>query len=111
MIVKTKFGNHEDVLYLEFGTGDIRFTKCRETNQDFGSVLIFHQNDVPRQIGEVEDGDINILTDEMPRPELAMKFRRRESIQAVIHSLQELLDGFPELDEPLPSELVELPKP
>jgi hypothetical protein len=102
---KIQFGAHENVVYAEFGTGDVRFSKCKETNQEFASILIFQNNEVPREIGEVDNEDIDVLTDNMKRPEVVFKFRKKESIQAVIHSLQELLDQYPNELELLPSEV------
>lgn len=61
MIKTVDFGKHSGVLYAEFGTGDIRFTKGRETNEEHGSLLMFRNNDVPRKIGEVDNEEIGIV--------------------------------------------------
>jgi hypothetical protein len=106
MIYKAiKFGAHDDVAYAEFGTGDIRFTKCKESEHEFGSILIFQNNDEPRQIGEIDNEGIGELTDTMKRPDIVFKFRKKESIQAVISSLQELFEQFPDDLDVLPSEV------
>jgi hypothetical protein len=106
----TTFGKHKEVLYIEFGSGDIRFTKANEVTEDFSSILYFNQNAEPRQIGEIDNEDLGKTTQQVGYDiKLAFKFRRKESIAALMESLKEMYDGFPEGVE-LESQIIELSK-
>jgi hypothetical protein len=96
-----QFGSHtQPVLHLEFGTGDIVMHKGTEIGKPYNSMLMFDNNTEPRQIGEVTNEHVGKTSDELPCPKMVMKFRKKESILAVIHSLQEIYDSFPD-DLPL----------
>lgn len=91
MPIKTmQFGKHENVLWLEFGTGDIEFTKSREADEEFESLMFFKQHDVPHEIGEESDYYIGKTTDEVDGIKMVLKFKKPESITALVHSLTEL---------------------
>jgi len=97
MIVKTKMGNQSDVVYAEFGSGDISFSKAREIDENHESILFFQNQNPPREIGSTSSEKAGLTTDELEeRIQFALKFRRKESILAVIHSLQEIYDQFPD---------------
>jgi hypothetical protein len=89
MIEKKQFGNHENVLVAEFGTGDIKITKAAYQSDKYETMLAFY-NQSPRGIGEEDDEFKGKLTDELEAPSLVMTFSKPESITALIHSLVEL---------------------
>jgi hypothetical protein len=89
-ITTKQFGKHENVLWVEFGTGDIEFTKSREQDEKHESIMFFKQHEVPHEIGEESDYYIGKSTDEVDGIKLVFKFKKPESITALIHSLTEL---------------------
>lgn len=93
-IFKTQFGKHSDVLFVEFGTGDIEFTKSREESEDRDSILFFRQHAIPHKIGETSGEHIGKTTDEIEGIQLVFKFKKHESITALIHSLVELQENM-----------------
>lgn len=88
-IVKTAYGDHEDVLFFEFGSGDIMMTRGKELGYSHGTQLIFSQSE-PHGIGEETEGYIGRPSDEIPEVKAVMRFTKPESITAIIHSLIEL---------------------
>jgi hypothetical protein len=89
-IKNLKFGEHSNVLHLEFGTGDITFTRAREKEENSESLMIFHQNNEGHKVGEESSRFVGKSSDEIPDIKLVMKFKRVESITALVHSLLEL---------------------
>lgn len=88
-IFTTQFGKHPDVLYLEFGTGDIEFTMAKEIEEDRSNLLFFRQSEA-HEIGETSSEHVGKLTDDVEEIRLVFKFKKAESITALIHSLEEL---------------------
>lgn len=85
-ISKVNYGSHGNVLLLEFGTGDIMFTKGEQASGEMD--LIFTQ-DIPHEIGAEAEDYLGKSSDEIPNIHLVMRFTRPESISALIHSLVE----------------------
>lgn len=90
MITRENFGKHENVLIMEFGTGDISFVKARRAEDEKETMLIFRNQDPPREIGETDDRLAGKTTDEIEGVQCVMVFKKPESITALIHSLIEL---------------------
>lgn len=86
----TQFGKHKDVLLVEFGTGDIEFTKSREQDEKYESIMFFRQHETPHEIGEESNYYIGKTTDEVDDIRLVFKFKKAESVIALIQSLIEL---------------------
>lgn len=89
MVSPKKLGRHENVLIAEFGYGDIKITKARDSEDAYESMLLFY-NQYPHPIGEEDNEFEGKTTDELAPPSLVMHFSNPESIGAVIHSLIEL---------------------
>lgn len=89
MITVRNFGKHENVVIAEFGYGDIKITKARDSEDAYESMLLFY-NQSPHPIGEEDNEFKGKTTDELAPPSLVMHFSNPESIGAVIHSLIEL---------------------
>lgn len=79
-------GKHENILSVEFGTGDVMFSR---TILSTGFTLIFTENKTPAKIGEISNEFAGKNTDDMPI-KLALSFKKPEAITALIHSLVEL---------------------
>lgn len=88
-INKNKWGVHEDVLWLEFGHGDICFSGARYTEDDKTRLLVFQQ-DAVHPIGFVNDENTGKTTDELQNVKMVFQFSKPESITALIHSLVEV---------------------
>lgn len=89
MINIKNFGKHENILFAEFGYGDIKFTKARNVEDECETMLMFY-NQEPHPIGE-EDGEwVGKTSDEIIAPSFVMSFTNPESVTALIHSLIEL---------------------
>jgi hypothetical protein len=88
-IQKVKFGKHEDVLFAEFGTGDIKMTKGRYNDETHESLLMFSTED-GHKIGDTTDADVGKFSDDLPAPDFVLSFKKPESLTALIHSLIEL---------------------
>ena len=88
-ISKIQYGIHENVLYLEFGYGDIMFTRGAIQGEENDSILIFSQ-DEPHEIGAETDEHKGKLSDDLPPVSMVMHFSKPESIAALIHSLVEI---------------------
>lgn len=86
--IKT-FGVHGNVLFAEFGNGDIKIVKSRNVDEEHETMLMFY-NQEPRSIGEEDDEWKGKISDELPPPSLVMSFSKPESINTLIHSLVEL---------------------
>ncbi len=90
MIHKKQLGKHEEVLFADFGYGDIRITKARGQDETHESMLIFYNQAPLKEIGSVDSEDSGKTTDEMDCPGFVMSFSNPQSITAIIHSLAEL---------------------
>jgi hypothetical protein len=83
---------HKNVLNIQFGTGDIMFTKIQTEEHDgskrFGLAFTEHY---PKQIGtesnEYAGKNVDDFNEEI---KMALSFDKPESITALIHSLIEL---------------------
>ena len=89
MIKNKQFGKHENVLFAEFGNGDILIAKARDVDSKHESMLMFY-NQSKHEIGEESNEFLGRSSDELEPPEFVMSFSNPESITAVIHSLIEL---------------------
>jgi hypothetical protein len=89
MINNKKFGKHENVLFADFGNGDIKITRAREEDSKHETILLFY-NQPPRPIGEENDEWNGKSSDELEAPGFAMTFSNPQSITSLIHSLIEL---------------------
>lgn len=84
-----KFGKHENVKWLEFGTGDIMFSPGKETIDGKSCLLMFTQaepGEIAREIPSVKGKS----SDELDNIKVVFKFTNPKSISALIHSLIEL---------------------
>lgn len=98
MIDIAKFGKHVNVLWAQFGTGDISFTKAALDHEEHQSILMFHNNPSPKKIGGTSNEWDGKSSNDLPKPEFVLAFSKKESIEAVIHSLQEIADQWPSSD-------------
>ena len=89
MIQNKNFGKHENVLFAEFGNGDIKITKARSESDEHETMLIFY-NQPPHKIGEEDNEFTGKSSDELEAPAFVMSFSKPQSITALIHSLVEL---------------------
>ena len=89
MIQIKHFGKHGNVLFAEFGKGDIKITKARNENDKHETMLMFY-NQTPHVIGEEDNEFTGKSSDELDAPGFVMSFSKPESITALIHSLIEL---------------------
>ena len=89
MIQTKQFGKHENVLFAEFGSGDIKITKARNENDKHETMLMFY-NQPPHEIGEEDNEFSGKTSDELEAQAFVMTFCKPESITALIHSLSEL---------------------
>lgn len=88
MIHTIKLGQIENVLSVEFGTGDVMFHGI--TSQEYKYGMAFCQMP-PREIGATTKEFDGMTTDEIPSPtKLIMSFTHPASVTALIHSLIEL---------------------
>lgn len=89
MIQKVVFGTqHPDVVHVQFGTGDIIFTKVQMEDKTFG--LTFAQSE-PHKIGETTEKYTGKSVDKFEEEvKVLFTFSNPESITALIHSLIEL---------------------
>ena len=90
MIQIKYFGKHGNVLFAEFGKGDIKITKARNESDKHNTLLMFHNNKTPHKIGEEDNEFTGKSSDELDAPGFVMSFSKPESITALIHSLIEL---------------------
>ncbi len=89
MIKIKKFGNHEEVLFVEFGHGSVKMTKAKESSSEFDSLVLFTEQ--PNgNIGETSNEDAGKSTDDLKRPDVVFEFKNPESITALIHTLIEV---------------------
>jgi len=88
-INKLQYGVHPDVLFLEFGYGDIMFTRATEDGSTHDNTLIFSVSE-PHEIGAETDEHKGKMSDDLPPVQMVMRFRKPESIAALIHSLVEI---------------------
>lgn len=88
-IQKENFGVHEDVTFLRFGSGDILFTRARNIENKYETMLLFSSQE-PRSIGDTTDDYKGLSSDEIPSVKVVMSFTDPRSISALIHSLVEL---------------------
>lgn len=93
-IVQLTYGAHESVLFLEFGTGDIMFTRGEKKGGTFE--LIFSQS-TQHKIGDEQEGYVGKSSDEIQDVRAVFNFTKPESITALIHSLiepqKDIFDG------------------
>lgn len=89
MIEKVVLGTkHPDVVHVQFGKGDIMFTKMQMEDKSFG--LAFAQSE-PHEIGETSDDYMGEKVDNFKEEvKVLFTFDKPESITALIHSLVEL---------------------
>lgn len=84
-----KIGKHEDVVVIEFGTGDIGVSNGHSNEDEAVKTLVLYQ-DVPKSVEEynkempVPDGN----SDGLDNLAVLLKFNRPESIDVVIDRLQ-----------------------
>lgn len=88
-ISKTQYGVHPDVLYFEFGLGDIMLTRAVLQNEEHESIFIFSQAEV-HEIGAETDEHKGKVSDDLPNVQAVFRFKKPESITALIHSLVEI---------------------
>jgi hypothetical protein len=84
-----KFGKHENVKWLEFGTGDIMFSPGKENIDSKDCLLMFSQaeaGEIAREIPSIKGKS----SDELDNIKVVFKFTDPKSITALIHSLIEL---------------------
>lgn len=84
------FGQHENILWAEFGYGDIKLTRQRTDGDNFDSVLSFHNDEACHPIGYVGSEWVGLTSDNLPSPEFVFKFTKPESISALIESLEQI---------------------
>jgi hypothetical protein len=89
MIQNRQFGNHANVLFAEFGTGDIKITQGRREDHKHNTILMLY-NQEPHVIGEEDNEFEGKTSNELDAPALVMTFSKPESITVLIHSLVEL---------------------
>lgn len=92
-ISKIKFGKHEDVLWAEFGSADITFSRAKYPDEERETMVLFHNKQGEYIGAETEDWK-GVFSDDLPKPEFVMKFNKPESITALIHTLIELQKEF-----------------
>lgn len=90
MIKNVKFGNHENVVLAEFGTGDIRICRAKSEEMRHENMLMFFNREKPAKIGQEDDDYTGEHSDNLPTPGFVMQFNDPRSITALIHSLVEL---------------------
>jgi 5,10-methenyltetrahydromethanopterin hydrogenase len=89
MIETRTVGNHENVVAIKFGSGDIMMHHIEFEKQDEKFAVAFCQT-APHKIGEETSEYLGKTTDELPDPVKAvMIFTKPESITALIHTLIE----------------------
>lgn len=99
-ITRGDYFKHKDVVFLEFGAGDIMFTKGREAHDEHETILLFSNQNPPREIGNITDEHRGKSSDDLDNVQIVMKFNKAESITALIHSLAELQKSvFKHLDQ------------
>ena len=84
-----KFGKHENVKWLEFGTGDIMFSPGKENIESKDCLLMFSQAE-PGEIAREIPSAKGKSTEEIDNIKVVFKFTNPKSISALIHSLIEL---------------------
>lgn len=89
MIQNKHFGKHQNVLFAEFGNGDIKITKARSENDEHETMIMFY-NQTPHGIGEEDNEFKGKSSNELEAPAFVMTFSKPQSITALIHSLVEL---------------------
>lgn len=89
MITTQSHGRHPGVLIVEFGTGDIMFTRTYFEDAK-ASGLMFSQHSVPHKIGETTDEYNGKTSDDLPDAKLIISFTKPASVAALIHSLIEV---------------------
>jgi hypothetical protein len=82
-------GEHENVLFIDFGFGDILMTKGRDEDSLYQNQLLFSKGKI-RGIGEESAEHEGLSSDVVPNVRMVMRFANAESITALIHSLTEL---------------------
>jgi len=90
--VKSDFWRHKDVNIIEFGTGDIQMTKMLlQENREL--CIAFHIGS-EGEIGRTTNEYAGKPVDEMSEIKTLFVFKKKESIDAVIETLQELKTEF-----------------
>jgi hypothetical protein len=89
-IITQDYSAHKDVVFMEFGTGDIMFTKGRPEGSECDDRLLFSNQNPPRQIGDETSEHVGKSSDDLDNVKVVMIFNKPESITALIHSLIEL---------------------
>lgn len=79
--------NYKGQLQIEFGTGDIKVSPGLLQMDGPCGVVVFHEYNEPREIGEWEESDRKIADPE--ETPIRMTFDKTESIDVVIWALQE----------------------
>jgi hypothetical protein len=82
-------GEQENILFIDFGFGDILMTKGRDEDSLYQNQLLFSKGRV-RNIGEESNDHEGLTSDHIPNLKMVMRFANPESITAFIHSLSEL---------------------
>ena len=90
MIYTDDYFRHKNVTFAVFGSGDIMFSQAREAEDEYESMLIFSNQNPPKEIGNVSSEHMGKTSDEIDDVKIVFKFTRPESITALIHSLSEL---------------------
>jgi hypothetical protein len=94
MPVKTiLLGKYDNIPYAEFGTGDISICKSRLVGDPHQSMIILY-NQEPKEVGYEGNEWKGKNTNDLPEPNMILRFTRPESITALVHSLMEIQQEF-----------------
>jgi len=89
-IAKGQYGNHESILQVQFGIGDIRMDKAQYPAESPNEVHLVISQGEPGEIGREHNDLRGKTTDEINNPQVVFTFDKPESITSVIHTLIEL---------------------